>query len=46
MIIKPKLVCFLPYYEKKGLLSKINGQEDMKDVSENIDLIIKQVIGY
>jgi adenylate kinase len=36
----------LPYYEKKGLLSKINGQEDMKNVSENIDLIIKQVIGY
>jgi len=36
----------LPYYEQKGLLHKINGQEDMKDVSKNIDLIIKRVIGY
>lgn len=36
----------LPYYEQKGLLYKINGQEDMVDVSKNIDLIIKQAIGY
>ena len=36
----------LPYYEQKSLLNKINGQEDMKDVSKNIDLIIKQAIDY
>jgi adenylate kinase len=36
----------LPYYDSKGLIHKLNGQEDMKEVSKNIDLIIKQVIAY